>query len=388
MTRPPGPGRCEAPTTAIDFGSSSDRIELINCLFQWRKHQNLRWHCQSNSLIFVDAVVMEIHVKSHCRTNTLLARMVFSALALVIMTGGGAAQEYPSRPINIIVPFTAGGPNDVAARLYAEGLRRKLGQPVVIENRPGAGGVPAIEAMMQGEMDGYSLLMGGIAPLVLIPPIQKVRYDVEKDFVPLGLVWRSPQVFAVHPKLGIKTVTEFATYAKANPGKITVGSAGLGTVTHLANELFKREAGIEFNHVPYRSTANSLTDLLGGHIDSIFGDVALLKPHVQAGTLNALAVTAAERSSLLPDLATTAEVGFPAVRTEVWYGVLVSARAPAAVLARLKEATLAVQTDPAFRDGLNHYGIDIGEPGADSFARFLRSESERWTPIVQSVKMN
>ena len=173
----------------------------------------------------------------------------------------------------------------MAARLYAEGLRRHLGQPVVIENRPGAGGVPAIEAMMQGEPDGYTLLAGGIAPLVLIPPVQKVRYDIEKDFVPLGLLWLSPQVLAVNPKLNIKTLAEFIAYAKANPGKLTVGSAGIGTVTHLANELLKREASIEFNHVPYRSTANSLTDLLGGHIDSIFGDVALLKPHVESGAL-------------------------------------------------------------------------------------------------------
>ena len=166
--------------------------------------------------------------------------------------------------------------------------------------------------------------MGGIAPLTLIPPIQKVRYNTEKDFAPLGLMWRSPQVFAVHPQVGVKTVAEFVAKAKANPGKLTIGSAGLGTVTHLANELFRREAKVDFTHVPYKSTANSLNDLLGGHIDAIFGDVALVKPQAEAGKLVALAVTGASRSPLMPDLATTAEVGFPAVQTEVWYGALVS----------------------------------------------------------------
>jgi tripartite-type tricarboxylate transporter receptor subunit TctC len=329
---------------------------------------------------------MEKPVRLHRRVNVLFARVMLSVLMLGVVIGAGAAQDYPSRPLNIVVPFTAGGPNDVAARLYAEGLRRHLGQPVVIENRPGAGGVPAIEAMMQGEMDGYTLLAGGIAPLVLIPPVQKVRYDIEKDFVPLGLLWLSPQVLAVNPKLGIKTLAEFIAYAKANPGKLTVGSAGIGTVTHLANELLKREAGIEFNHVPYRSTANSLTDLLGGHIDAIFGDVALLKPHAESGAVNVLAITATERSILLPELKTTVELGLPDVQTAVWFGAMVSSRAPPAVIQKLKETTLVVQKDPDYVAGLAKYGIKINAVGPDGFAKFLHDEAERWRPIVQSVQ--
>ena len=323
-------------------------------------------------------------------TRTLLRNALLPALALGMMAGTGAAQDYPTRAITIIVPFTAGGPNDTAARVYADGLRRVLGPSasIVIENRPGAGGVPGTEAALQGEQDGHILLCGGIAPIVLIPPVQKVRYDVEKDFVPLGLMWRSPQVFAVNPKLGVKTVVDFVARAKANPDKITIGSAGLGTVTHLANELLRREAGIEFTHVPYRSTANSLTDLLGGHIDSIFGDIAILKPHVESGAITALAVTSPSRSPLLPNLITTAEAGFPKVQTEVWYGMLVSARAPAPVLAKLKAATLAVQKDVLVQEALHKFGIDLGQDlGADGFARFLRSEAEKWTPIVTSVKM-
>ncbi len=258
----------------------------------------------------------------------IMKQLALLAVALAATFNFAAAQEYPSRAITILVPFTAGGPNDLAARVYADGLRRQFGgATIVIENRPGGAGIPGTEAALQGDHEGYTLLMGGIAPLVLIPPVQKVRYDTEKDFAPLGLMWRSPQAFAVHPKLGVKTVAEFVARAKA--GKLTIGSAGLGTVTHLANELLRREAGIDFAHVPYKSTANSLNDLLGGHIDAIFGDVALVKPQAEAGKLVALAVTGAARSPLMPELVTIGEAGVPKVQTEVWYGALVSARAPA-----------------------------------------------------------
>jgi tripartite-type tricarboxylate transporter receptor subunit TctC len=313
-----------------------------------------------------------------------------TALALLAMISTAAtAQDYPTRSITIIVPFTAGGPNDVAARVYADGLRRHFGASasVVIENRPGGAGIPGTEAALQGDHDGYTLLMGGIAPLTLIPPIQKVRYNTEKDFVPLGLMWRSPQAFAVHPRVGVKTVAEFVAKAKANPGKLTIGSAGLGTVTHLANELLRREAKVEFTHVPYKSTANSLNDLLGGHIDAIFGDVALVKPQAESGKVVALAVTGANRSPLMGNLATTAEVGFPAVQTEVWYGALVSVKAPAPVVARLKAATQAVQNDPATQKVLAQHGIVLGETGADAFAKFIHQEIARWTPIVTTIKM-
>ena len=315
-------------------------------------------------------------------------KLALVALAIAATVHPAAAQDYPSRAITVLVPFTAGGPNDLAARVYADGLRRQFaGSTIVIENRPGGAGIPGTEAALQGDHEGYTLLMGGIAPLVLIPPIQKVRYDTLKDFAPLGLMWRSPQAFTVHPNVGVKTVAEFVAKAKAAPGKLTIGSAGLGTVTHLANELLRREAGIDFVHVPYKSTANSINDLLGGHIDAIFGDTALVKPQAEAGKLVALAVTGEARSPLMPDLVTTAEVGFPKVQTEVWYGALVSAKAPAAVVKRLQAVTLAVQTDPATQKQLRQHGIVLGEPGADAFARFMREEAERWRPIVTSVKM-
>jgi tripartite-type tricarboxylate transporter receptor subunit TctC len=327
-------------------------------------------------------------VKPHGRMLSATAAAWLAALVAVTGATCVRADDYPARPVTIIIPFTAGGPADTAARTISEALSRHLGQSLIAENRPAASGITGTEAVALGAADGYTLLLGGIAALALIPPVQKVRYDVEKDFAPLGLIWRSPQVFAVRPTLDVKTVADFVTYAKANPGKVTIGSAGNGTVTHLAGELLKRESGIELLHVPYRSTANSLTDLVGGHIDAIFGDVAILQPHVNSGAIRALAITSPERSPLLPELITMKEAGFPEVRTEVWYGLLAPARTPAPILDKLKRAVAAAQSDPAFAESLAKYGIRPSEPGAAAFAKFIRDETARWTPIVTSIKTN
>jgi tripartite-type tricarboxylate transporter receptor subunit TctC len=313
------------------------------------------------------------------------AMRAFAALMVVLMAGGAAADEFPTQPIRFVVPFSAGGPTDTAGRLIAGPLQKQLGQPIVIENRPGASGVPATELVVSGANDGYTLVVGGIAPIVLVPAVRKLRYDVDKDLVPLGLIWRSPQVLAVRASLDVKTVADLIAYAKANPSKLTIGSAGIGTITHLANELFRREAGISFTHVPYRSTSNSITDLMGGQIDAIFGDVAILSPQVKAGSIRPLAITAARRSPLLPDLPTTAEAGLPEVQTEVWYGLLAPARTPAPVLARLKAAVKAAQSDPDYRAALLKFGIEIDNVGAEPFADFIHAESKRWTPILKDA---
>jgi tripartite-type tricarboxylate transporter receptor subunit TctC len=313
---------------------------------------------------------------------------LFLAILVADATSSRApAQEFPSRAVTIIVPFSAGGPADTAARTFADVMRKHFGQPVIVENRPAAGGTPATEYVAQNGHDGYTLLLGGIAGLALIPPVQKVRYTVE-DFAPLGLIWRSPQVFAVRNGLPVQTAAEFVAYAKANPDKLTFGSAGIGTVTHLAGELLQRETGIKLVHVPFRSTVNSLTDLMGEHIDAIFGDVAILRPHVQSKAIKPLGITSYNRSGLLPDLVTMKEAGFPGVHTEVWYGVLAQAHTPAPALAKLREATAAAQNDPEFAERLMKFGISLPEAGAESFGAFIHSEIDRWKPIVTSVRTN
>ncbi len=309
----------------------------------------------------------------------------FAALTIALAAGSAQADDFPTQPIRLVAPFSAGGPTDTAGRLIAPALQRQLGQSVVIENRPGASGVPGTESVVSGANDGYTLVVGGIAPIVLVPAVRKLRYDVERDLVPLGLIWRSPQVLAVRPSLDVHTVADFIAYAKAHPGGVTVGSAGVGTITHLANELFRRETGITFTHVPYRSTSNSITDLMGGQIDAVFGDVAILSPHVKAGAIRALAITAAKRSPLLPELPTMAEAGLADVQTEVWYGLLAPARTPAPVLARLKTAVKAAQLDPDYRAALVKLGIVIDNVGAEPFAEFIHAESKRWTPILKEA---
>jgi tripartite-type tricarboxylate transporter receptor subunit TctC len=318
--------------------------------------------------------------------------MRISCCALLLVLLGAPllakADNYPSRPVSIVVPFTAGGPADTAARTFADVLQRHFSRPLVLENRPAASGITGTEAVALNGQDGYTLLLGGIAALALIPPVEPVRYVVARDFAPLGLIWRSPQVLAVRPALGISTVAEFVTYAKAHPGAVTVGSAGNGTITHLAGELLQREAGIKLLHVPYRSTANSLTDLMGGHIDAIFGDVAIVRPHAQSGAVKAIAVTSPERSPLLPDLPTMQEQGLRGVRTEVWYGLLASSRIPADALALLKTAVKSAQVDPELAERLKPYGVKPPNPGADSFAAFIHEEADRWAPIVKALKPN
>jgi tripartite-type tricarboxylate transporter receptor subunit TctC len=318
----------------------------------------------------------------------MLTAALLAAMAAVVSPAGACADDYPSRPVTILIPFTAGGPADTAARTISEALGHHLRQPLIAENRPAASGITGTEAVALGEADGYTLLLGGIAALVLIPPVQKVRYNVDKDLAPLGLIWRSPQVFAVRPTLDVKTVAEFVANAKAHPGKVTIGSAGNGTVTHLAGELLKRESGINLLHVPYRSTANSLTDLVGGHIDAIFGDVAILQPHATSGAIRALAITSPERSPLMPGLVTMREAGYPGVRTDVWYGLLASTRTPAPILEKLRAAVAAAQSDPTFTESLARYGVRPSAPGGEAFAKFIQEETARWTPIVTSIKTN
>lgn len=316
--------------------------------------------------------------------RTALALAAFAG-ALALAPAATFAQDYPTRPIRILVPYAAGGPSDVGARLIAEPLGRRLGQSVFVENRGGAGGLTGTEAVVNGDHDGYTLLLGAVGPLVFMPAAKAGKYDVKKDLVPLGSIWRSPQVLVVSAKLGVKTMAEFVDYAKKNPGKVTIASAGLGTVTHMAGELLKREAKIDLTHVPYRSSGAAMPDLLSGQVQAICSDVTLMAAHIQSGALVPLAVTAPERTTLLPNVPTMAEVGLPAVQTDLWYGLLAPARTPAPVLEKLKAGVQEALTDQAFRDGLAKQGATAGEPGADSFAKLIDSERTRWTPIVEAT---
>ena len=230
--------------------------------------------------------------------------------------------------------------------------------------------------------DGYTLLLAGAGPFAIIPPTRPVSYSVERDVLPLGTIWRSPQLFAVSPRLGVTTMAEFVARARANPGTLTVGSAGVGALTHLSLELLKREARLDLIHVPFRSAGGTLPALLGDQINATFSDVSLLKSYVQAGKVTPLAIASPQRSPLLPERVTMAEVGLPGIEAENWYGLVVSARTPSAIVARLRAALLATHDDPAYRESLVKQGTSAGEPGAESFDKLIRQEVARWKPIV------
>jgi tripartite-type tricarboxylate transporter receptor subunit TctC len=317
-------------------------------------------------------------------TTTMKAsRWALLWLAATVATAHAQADNYPSRPIRFVVPFAAGGPTDAAARLFAEPMRKQLGQSVVIENRPGGGGTAGTEAVLNGPRDGYMLLLGAPGPLFVTPSVRAVRYDVQKDFIALAEIWRSPQVLIVNPKLKVKTLAELIAVAKSR--ELNAGSAGVGTLPHLSIELLKREAGVKIVHVPYRGTGAAVPDLLGGSIDMLFGDVAVLAPLVTGGKVTALAVTAAQRSPLLPDVPTTAEAGVPTLSAENWYAMMVPADLPAPVMSELRDAARGAVMDADFRAALAKQGAGSGDATPERLAQWVATETAKWAPIARAA---
>jgi tripartite-type tricarboxylate transporter receptor subunit TctC len=315
---------------------------------------------------------------------TLIVKGALTACALVLMATNLWADEFPSRALRIVVPYAAGGPSDTGTRLAAEPLSHVLGKPVVVENRGGGGGLNATEAYFKAEPDGYTILVGSIGPLTIIPAFKPVSYDVERDVVPLSTVWRSAQVLAVRPGLGIKTVAEFVAYAKANPNKLTIGSAGIGAVTHLAIEVLKHGTKIDVIHVPFRSTSESMPQLMGGQIDALFGDGPIIAPQVHAGNIVALAVAGPARGRALPEVPTMAEAGFPDVEAESWFGLVVSSKAPQPIIERLQSAIVQAQKDPAYLAKLNNQGASAGVPGPQAFAKLIKNDAAKWGAIIKA----
>ena len=307
------------------------------------------------------------------------------AISAILGQTPASASDYPSRAIKIIAPIAAGGPSDTAARLAAQTLSHHLDQNVVVENRTGAGGVVGTELAANAPPDGYTLLLSIAATFTVIPISKKVGYDPENDFVALGQIWQAPQALVVNANSPFKSAGDLVRYAKANPGKITLGSAGIGTTTHLSIELLKRDAAIDVTHVPYRGTSQSVADIMGGTIDAAFGDISNVAPFVEGGKLIALATTGTERSPLMPDVPTTTEAGIAGVRTVNWYGLHVQAKVPQDVQDKLKAAVLATQNDPEFKAALAKNATSTGTTGAEPFDRMIREERQRLTPMIRSL---
>ncbi|HEX4411348.1 MAG TPA: tripartite tricarboxylate transporter substrate binding protein [Xanthobacteraceae bacterium] len=301
--------------------------------------------------------------------------------------GTAETDDFPSRPIKIVVPYAAGGPSDTGARLVQSGLTKALGQPVYIDNRGGGGGLNGTETFLSGDLDGYTMLNAGIAPMTIIPWIKKVSYVADHDFLAIGTVWRSAQTLVVRKSLGVKTLAEFVAYAKANPGKVAIGSAGVGTVSHLGSLLLQREAGIKLVHVPFRSTSESLPLLMSGQLDGLFGDATTVAPQVKAGTIVALGVAAPERTPALPDTPTIAEAGYAEVQAEGWHGLVVSSKTPPSHVSRLREALRAAQSDPAYQERLKAMDATVGALGADALQKLIETDSAKWGAIIKAANI-
>jgi tripartite-type tricarboxylate transporter receptor subunit TctC len=296
------------------------------------------------------------------------------------------AQPYPSKPVKLIVGFPAGGPADIFGRSLAQGMAMELGQPVIVENVSGVGGVLGVDRAAKAAPDGYTMVINSASPLVIAPySLSKIPYDVKKDFAFITLVVRVPEVVAVHPSLPANSLSELISYAKANPGKVNFGSAGSGSITHLAGELLKAEAKIDLVHVPYKGAAPAVNDLLGGQVQMGIFDVPVLLSHIRSGKLRALAITSAQRSSALPDVPSTAEGGYPNVTSDNWYGLILPAATPARVQKRVHDAAVAALKSPALVEQYARVA-GIASPGSpQDYAAFLAAEQAKWSKVVTAI---
>lgn len=310
------------------------------------------------------------------KTHTRLAA-AFGALALAIAGLAASlahADQFPSHPVHIVVPFPPGGGTDALARIMAPYLNQAWGVPVIVENKPGASGHIGAELVAGSAADGYTLLMSSTASLT--------PKNVDK-FAPITLVSASPYVVVVNPKVPAASIAQLVAYAKKNPGKLTFGSSGTGAASHLAGELFKSMAGVDMLHVPYKGTGQAVKDLLGGQIDVMFAPGETVMPQVKAGRLRALAVTSARRASAIPDLPTVAEAGVPGYEAIGWFGLLAPAATPRALVEKLSRDANAVLADREVRSKMLALGAEPSGDTPDEFARFIHADQAKWTKLMR-----
>lgn len=316
--------------------------------------------------------------------NGQIRRALLASPALVLARGA-AAQEWPSRPIRILVGFPPGQATDVIARLLAERLGEKPGWPMLIENRPGQGGSLAAAAAAQSAPDGHTLLLTATAPLATNPNLYaSVGYDSARDFAPITLVANLPFVLFVNPNVPARNLPELIAHIRANPGRVTYGTPGNGTTAHLITMMFARAAGgLEMTHVPYRGAAQSLTDLLAGRLDFMFETEVFALPHIQAGRVRAIALSTAARSTREPDLPTVAEQGLPGFDAAAWLGLVAPAGTPAPIVERIAGETHRIVAEPATRDRLAGLGAQVLTSSPEDFASFIRTELVKWGNAVR-----
>jgi tripartite-type tricarboxylate transporter receptor subunit TctC len=297
----------------------------------------------------------------------------------------GSGQAYPGRPVRIVVPFAPGGPNDIIARLVARKLGEAQGQPFVVENRAGAGGNIGTDFVAKSTPDGYTLLSAGPGSLIINPLIGKVPYDTQRDFAPITLMARAPNVLVAHPSLPARSVKELIALARARPGAINYGSGGNGSTPHLSAALFAAMTGVTLTHVPYKGTAPATADLIGGQVQIAFLGIPAVLPHLKSGKLRALAVTGLRRSPELPDVPTVDESGVPGYEVSPWYGLLAPAGVPRAIVARLAVATANIVRTPEIREKLALQGAEAEGSTPQEYAAAIRADTATWVRVVEET---
>jgi tripartite-type tricarboxylate transporter receptor subunit TctC len=318
------------------------------------------------------------------RLRTLLA--LFLGMVAVLPFGVAGAQAWPDRPIKFIVAAPAGSSIDVLARTLGDKLKDRLGQPVVVENRPAAGGTAATDFVAKSAPDGYTMLMSFNGPLAFGPHLYtKLPYDPQKDLAPVIVTSSQPNVLAVNASLPAQSLKELVAYAKANPGKLNYASVGNGSSSHLTMELLKTTAGLDIVHIPFNGSPPAVTATMQGETQMIFAVMQPLQAQIQAGRLRALAVTTASRFPLLPNLPTVAESGFPGFEALAWNGVLVAAGTPKPIVTRLNAELNAILKDAAVKSALNAQGFELVGGTPEDFAHLIRNESDKWAPVIKKT---
>lgn len=307
--------------------------------------------------------------------------LAFGAIALLPL--GVQAGDWPSRPLKLIVPFPPGGAADTVGRFYAERLASSLGQPVVVENKPGAGTAIAAEAAARAAPDGYTLSLAPAGQLTILPHLAKdLRFDPLKDFAPVSVVASVPYVVAANDTLPVNSLQALTAHARANPGKVSYSSCGSGTLCHLAGALYGSLTGTELLHVPYKGSAPAVAALLGGEVNVAFDTLTVLAPQVRAGKAKGLAITSTKRSPALPDVPTAAEAGLPGYEVSSWFGIVVPVATPAPVVERLGRELAEIARQPATRVRFAEQGLDVESTTPEAFARLIREDSAKWAKIA------
>jgi tripartite-type tricarboxylate transporter receptor subunit TctC len=312
--------------------------------------------------------------------------MLSAAGALLVLTATTGAQDYPTKPVRLIIPFPPGGSNDVVGRMIATKLSERLGKQIVVDNRGGAGGVIGTEAAANATPDGYTLAVISIAHAVN-PWLYKLTYDPIKSFAPVAVLATGPNVLAVNPDLGVNSVKDLIALAKSKPGELQYASAGVGSFQHLGGELFKLEAGVDMLHVPFKGGGPAMIDVIGGHTKLLFSSLVQTTPHLKSGKLKALGTGGKSRSPILPDVPTIAEAGVPGYEATNWWGIVAPAGTPAPIIAQLHKEIAAVQQSPEVQEQFARQGAAVLQMSTAEFTTFIGAEMKKWERVVKEGKL-